>query len=282
MYDDYPAFDIPQRNIVQRFFAQKWSAIALEIVLTLVITVAAGGAFDFFGPFDAGEERAEPAASGAATIALEPVTRRGQAYAQSRNFAAAKAMYDLAIAVAPGEASFHNWRGFVNLQSGDYLAAQDDFRQTLELEGGDYEAHVSLCWAYGESGDFASAREHCQAALGLAQSLPQYAVALENRCWLGVEMGDFTSAAADCNAVLEALPDCQTSVCALANYNLGRIAWFLGRVERALSRFRLALAIGSQYPLMYLEIAKVYDTLGFEAAARMSYDVYRSLGTGGA
>ncbi len=280
MYDDYPANDIPQRNIVQRFFAQKWSAIALEIVLTIVIAIAAGSAFDFFDPFDDGGEQAKIAAPDAALIALEPVTRRGLAYAQSRDFAAARAMLDLAIAVAPAEASFHNWRGYVNMQAGQYLQAQDDFSQTLELLGSDYEAHVSLCWAYGESGDFTSAMGHCNAALELAQSLPQYAVALENRCWLRVESGDYDAAAADCHTVLDALPDCQNKVCGLAQYNLGRIAWAQGRGERALRHFNLAIEIGSEYPDMYLEIAKVYDTLGFEAAARMSYDVYHALVAG--
>ena len=51
MYDQYPAYDVPKNNIVQRFFAQRWSAILLEIVLTIVITVAAGQAFEFFDPF---------------------------------------------------------------------------------------------------------------------------------------------------------------------------------------------------------------------------------------
>lgn len=53
MYDKYPEYDVPQNNIVQRFFGQRWSAIVIEIVMTIVISVAAGHALDIFGPFDA-------------------------------------------------------------------------------------------------------------------------------------------------------------------------------------------------------------------------------------
>ena len=52
MYDKYPEFDVPQNNIIQRFFGQRWSAIVIEIVMTIVISVAAGHALDLFGPLD--------------------------------------------------------------------------------------------------------------------------------------------------------------------------------------------------------------------------------------
>ena len=52
MYDNYPKHDVPQQNLIQRFFAQRWSAIFIEIVMTIVITVAAGAAFDYFDPLD--------------------------------------------------------------------------------------------------------------------------------------------------------------------------------------------------------------------------------------
>ena len=56
MYDKYPEHDVPQQNIIQMFFAQRWSAIVIEIALTIVISVAAGRAFDFFGPINAQTE----------------------------------------------------------------------------------------------------------------------------------------------------------------------------------------------------------------------------------
>ena len=284
MYDQQPAFDIPQRNIVQRFFAQKWSAIVLEIILTIVISVAAGSAFDFFDPFDPANDDATPAAlsSEAYHVALRPLTERGMAHIQRREYARAEAMYDLAIAVAPSEASFYAWRGYARLHAADYLAAQADYRQALDLLGSDYEAHVALCWAYGESRQVEAAMSHCQAALGLAQSLPQYVIALENRCWLQVETDDFTSALADCQAVLAAMPGCQDKVCALAHYNIGRVELAQGRLQPALRHFEQAILIGSDYAEMYLDIAKVYDTLGTEASARQAYRLYRQLGAGGA
>ncbi len=285
MYDNYPVYDVPQRNIIQRFFSQRWSAILIEIALTIVITVVAGSAFDFFDPFDGESAKVPPVALESmrkpTSVALEPVTQRGIAYIQIREFAAAEAMYDLAIAVAPEEAVYYGWRGYVNLQAGDYRDAQRDFRQVLELEQADYDAHTSLCWAYGESGEFAAAMRHCHEAMNTAQSLPEYAIALENRCWLQVEMGDLDAAARDCLDVIEIFPDCRQEVCALAHYNLGRIMMTQGKETLALRQFNLAFHIGSAYPDMYLEIAHVYDTLGYEAAARASYDQYRSLVVGG-
>lgn len=286
MYDNYPAYDVPQKNLVQRFFAQRWSAILLEIALTIVITVAAGRAFDFFDPFDGEQAKVVPAAVemslAASDMALRPFTERGVAYIQERRFAAAEAMYDLAIAVAPEDAEYYGWRGYVNLQAGDYLAAQRDFSQVLAIEPADNDAHSALCWAYGESGEFDTAMRHCDEAINKAQSLPGYAVALENRCWVQVEMGDFGAAAKDCLAVLEIFPDCQQEVCALAHFNLGRIMLAEGKEALALRQFNLAFHIGSAYPNMYLEIAEVYATLGYEAAAAASYDRYRRLDVGGA
>ena len=290
MYDDYPAFDVPQRNIVQRFFAQRWSAILSEIVLTLVITVAAGQAFDFFDPFNGAdaEARSNETAdmSEAAAVALAPVTERGMAHARDREFAAAEALFDLAIAVAPGQADFHHWRGYINLHARDYEAARADFRQALDLADGDdaaYDAHVSLCWAYGESADFVAAMSHCRAALETASSPTQVAIALENRCWLRVEMGEYAAAASDCWQALEIYPgDCQLEVCALAHFNLGRVLLAQGLPAQALARYNQAYQIGSAYPDMYLEIARLYATLGYEAAASSSYRAYQSLIVGGA
>ena len=282
MYDKYPAYDVPQNNIVQRFFAQRWSAIVFEIALTIVITVAAGQAFDFFDPFDgkqasvAAAAVAEPIAK-PESVALEPFKQRGIEYVHSGRYAAAEAMYDFAVAVDPEDASNFGWRGYVNLQTGDYLDAQSDFRQVLERRPLDYDAHNSLCWAYGESKDFTSALNHCKQALIAATSLPQYAIALENRCWVQVEMGEYEAAEQECLAVLQIFPGCQHEVCALAHYNLGRIAMAQGKAQQALRRFNLAYRIGSTYADMYLEIAAVYDTLGFSVAAQASYQTYLEL-----
>lgn len=284
MYDNYPVYDVPKNNIVQRFFAQRWSAILLEIVLTIVITVAAGQAFDFFDPFSGESAEAALAAASAPeadaeamSVALEPVKRRGVEYVDERRYVAAEAMYNFAVALEPDDADNRRWRGYVNLQTADYLEAQADFRRLLELRPLDYDAHNALCWAYGESRDFTSALEHCKQALIAATSLPQYAIALENRCWLQVEMGEYEAAAQECLAVLRIYPGCQHEVCALAHYNLGRVMLAQGKTEPALRQFNLAFRIGSTYADMYLKIGDFYDRLGFEAAARASFAKFDEL-----
>ena len=70
MYDNYPEHDVPQQNIIQMFFAQRWSAILIEMALAIVISVAAGRAFDFFGPINAQTENPPQAA---ADILLNPI-----------------------------------------------------------------------------------------------------------------------------------------------------------------------------------------------------------------
>ena len=284
MYDQYPAYDVPKNNIIQRFFAQRWSAILLEVALTIVITVAAGQAFEFFDPFDGESAAAAPAAASAPEpdadamrVALEPVKQRGAEYVKERRYVAAEAMYDFAVALEPDNAGNHSWRGYVNLQTADYLEATADFRRALALRPLDFDAHNALCWAYGESGDFASALEHCGQALIAATSLPQYAIALENRCWVQVEMGEYEAAAQECLAVLQIYPGCQHEVCALAHYNLGRVMLAQGKREAALRQFNLAYRIGSTYADMYLKIGEVYDRLGFDAAAAASFAKYGEL-----
>ena len=185
-------------------------------------------------------------------------------------------MYDLAIAVEPDDVNNYVWRGYVNMQTGDYLGAQEDYRRVLETEPADFDGHNSLCWAYGESKQFASAMAHCELALQSAGSLPEYAIALENRCWLRVEMGEYEAAAQDCHAVLEIFAGCG-EVCALAHYNLGRVLVAQGQARESVPHFNLAYRIGSTYSDMYLEIAAVYDTLGYRSAALASYAKYREL-----
>jgi len=284
MYDQNPNHDVPQNNLIQRFFSQRWSAIALEIVMTIVITIAAGAAFDFFDPLD-GEDSAKAAAVEIEEVrAGEPldfIKQRGKDYLREGRFAAAEAMFAWAIAVAPEDGESYSWRGYVNLQAGDYIGAQTDYRVVLEQEPRDFNALSALCWAYGETRDFTRAITHCQLALQSAGNRTNYAIALENWCWLQVEMGDYEAAAKDCRFSLEYAPEYE-EVHALANYNMGRVYVAQGNIQRALPHFHEALRIGSSYPKMYLEIGAIYDTLGKRAAARSSYAKYQELLGGGA
>lgn len=286
MYDQYPVHDVPNSNFIQRFFAQRWSAIALEVIMTIVITIAAGAAFDFFDPL----ERAAAASADSAAITtsadeieesktrdpLAFIKERGADYVRERRFAAAEAMFDWAIALAPDDAESYSWRGYVKMQAGDFAAAQLDYRVVLALKPRDFIGHSALCWAYGETKEFAQARAHCQLALQAAGNRINYAMALENWCWLQVEMGDYAAAARYCRFSLEYAPE-YDEVQALANYNMGRVLVAQGRTPEALPHFQEALRIGSSYAKMYLEIGAIYDKLGFDAAAQETLANYRQI-----
>ena len=280
MYDQYPNHDVPSKGVIQRFFSQRWSAIALEIVMTVVITIAAGAAFDFFDPLD-GE--AAPATATVVEVEelgaggpLEFIMQRGTDYVRERRFAAAEAIFDWAIALAPEEAAGYSWRGYVKMQAGKYFEAQADYRKLLELRPANFDGHNALCWAYGETGDFSEAREHCQQALRRAGNRANYARAIENWCWLQVEMGEYEGASQYCRFALEYAPE-YPEAHALAHFNMGRVYMAQGKAHKALPHFHEALRVGSAYPKMYLEIGAIYDTLGKHAAARSSYAKYREL-----
>lgn len=279
MYDQYPNHDVPRNSLIQRFFSQRWSAIALEIVMTIVITIAAGAAFDFFDPLDGEGETSAAVVEVEDSRAVEPlefIQQRGKDYVRERRFAAAEAMFAWAIAVTPDAAESYSWRGYVKMQSGDYPGAQADYRQLLKLRPADFAGHNALCWAYGETKDFAEASEHCQQALRGAGNRANYASAIENWCWLLVEMGEYEQAAQYCRFALEYAPE-YPEAHALAHFNMGRVYVAQGKAHKALPHFHEALRIGSSYPRMYLEISAIYDTLGFRVAARSSFAKYREL-----
>ena len=279
MYDNYPQHHIPQNNIVQRFFAQPAGAIVLEMVMTIVITVAAGSAFDLFDPFYyAAAAPAEPVVQAAgADEPLLPLWDASWMYLSQRRFVAAEAVADVAAASDPTEPLNYALLGTINLRSSDYSEAQSDFATLLSIAPGSFDGHNSLCWAQGELGEFTSALQHCEAALQAAETTAQRASAYENRCWLQVEMGVFVAAASDCLAVLALLPTCHNEICALAHYNLGRIALARGEPQAALQHFNLAAHIGSAYAPMYLEISRVYANMGYDGAAERSLARYQQL-----
>lgn len=153
MYDKYPEFDVPRSNLIQRFFGQHWSAILIEIVMTIVISVAAGHAFDLFGPFD--------------SESVATSTGRMEASTESEAFANSPDSLD-----------------------GEY-----------QLPG------------------------------------------------------------------LKAYDECALGECALAHLSLGRGMLAQGRLDSMLAHLDRALAIGSADSAIYLEIAKIYDTLGLPRSA---------------
>lgn len=111
MYDSYPQHDVPQNNVIQRFFAQRWSAIVIEILMTIVITVAAGRAFDIFDPFDRSEDSASSShveiilpsevLRPGVGIALRELERKAIDYLASGQYAEAAAVIDLLTFAKP-------------------------------------------------------------------------------------------------------------------------------------------------------------------------------------
>ena len=286
MYDKYPEYDVPQSNIVQLFFAQHWSAVLIEMVLAIVITVAAGQFFDIFEPLDpaaqppAAAVDARPAADEAASGApsLDAIKARGLAHLQGGQYAEAEGLYDLALRIRPQDADSYAGRGYARLRAGDYIGAYYDYRVLAELQPDSFEAHNALCWVQGELRQFELARGHCQRALELSPSPPAAALAYENRCWLFVEMADYEAAYRDCMQVFAVQPHCgQPEVCALAHFNVGRIMLAMDAADEAVGHFGRARQLGSSYADMYFEMAQSYAILGYHAAARASYEEYAKL-----
>ena len=114
MYDKYPEHDVPQQNIVQMFFSQRWSAILIEMALVIVISTAAGRAFDFFDPVDVKTETEQIAIDG---ISLESIEAYGLDYIRQGKYVEAKAVYDLIMMAAPKQTRHYAWRSYANSQA---------------------------------------------------------------------------------------------------------------------------------------------------------------------
>ena len=103
MYDKYPEHDVPQQNIVQMFFSQRWSAILIEMALVIVVSTAAGRAFDFFDPIDVKTET-PPEQTAIDGIPIESIKAYGLDYIRQGKYVEAKAVYDLMMMTAPQHA----------------------------------------------------------------------------------------------------------------------------------------------------------------------------------
>lgn len=286
MYDKYPEYDIPEQNIIQKFFTQRWSAIIVEIAMTLVITVAAGRALDPFGTATESpvQEQAivepvviqnpAPTTNG---IPVDVIKEYGINYIRTQQYPEAVGVYNLAVVADPNDVSNYAWRGYANINAGDYIDAQADYNTVVEADPNSFDGHNSLCWAYGELAQFDKSLDHCNQALELASSPIDYVLAYENRCWVNVEMGNYDNAYQDCMEIFEIQPNCTYESCALAHYNLGRVLLAQGQDDSAIDHFNYAYLYGSQYETMYFDIAQVYDEFGYHEATRASYEKYIEL-----
>ncbi len=289
MYDKYPEHDVPQNNIVQRFFGQRWSAIVIEILMTIVITVAAGRAFDFFGPLEPSADTAAiellaelppEVAEPGERISIGAVRHMARSYHNDEDYVEARTLHDLLIAAEPDNVTNYLDRAKTASAMRDYQLAYRDTYMALRLEPDVRQGYRNnnLCYFAGELGEYELALAHCTAVLGGDADPAAQLVALENRCWVLVEMGDFESGLTECNAVLYANPGCDLVSCVLAHYNLGRIKMAQGELADAMSHFDIASSRGPsfeyQYANMYLELARVYDRLGRSGKALENYQQY--------
>lgn len=133
MYDQYPEHDVPQQNLVQMFFAQRWSAIIIEIALAIVISVAAGRAFDFFGPLDAPAED-RPRERAAVGISLDILKADGMKRIRLGQYA--DLYFDIAM--------IYDILGYP-------VAVTANYEEYLELAGGNanpvVQSKLSVFWA---------------------------------------------------------------------------------------------------------------------------------------
>ena len=288
MYDKYPEYDVPEQNIIQKFFTQHWSAIIIEIAMTLVITVAAGRALDPFGTeVESPVEQQTPIVSvinqsavpvNHDGISVDVIKQYGIDYIRNQQYPEAAGIYDLAVVADPNDVSNYAWRGYANINAGDYMDAQEDYNTVVATDPTSFDGHNSLCWAYGELGQFDKSLDHCNQAIELAVSPIDHVISYENRCWVYVEMGNYEEAYSDCMEVFQIQKtNCSYESCALAYYNLGRILLAQNEDVLAISQFNRAYHYGSQYDVMYFDIAQVYDEYGYHDAALASYERYIQL-----
>ena len=176
MYDKYPEHDVPQNNIAQRFFGQRWSAIVIEILLTIVITVAAGRAFDFFGPLEPSADTAAielaaelppEIAEPGERISIDAVRHMARSYHNDEDYVEARTLHDLLIALEPDNEFLFLDRAKVASAMGDYSLAYRDTYTALRLEPEARPWYMNnlLCYYAGELGEYELALAHCTAVL---------------------------------------------------------------------------------------------------------------------
>ena len=198
--------------------------------------VGSAGASDGEGkPLDLADRAAEPTDA-------EGFSRRGAAYASTRQFDAAISAFDRAIALAPGQAKYLHQRAAARLGNGQPLLAAQDLDKALAIEPSDTEARQMRAALRLRANDPSGAAEDIRvldrdlpptsgnrlqlAAMADAAGLFDIALAnddewlkahpedaqrpsaLNGRCWVRAQLGrDLKAALDDCNAALHARPN---------------------------------------------------------------------------
>jgi len=177
-------------------------------------------------------------AAGAAVVLASCVER---SYWQARHWRSSRALYEHALAAAPGSAVMHNNLAIELAGQGETAAAIDHYRRALALNPDFPNAHNNLANALQRVGKLDEAITHYRRALEIE---PAYASAHNN---LGLALrtqGKLDEAIAHLTRAVEITPQY-----ADAHDNLGLALLATGRLPEAIAHFRAAVAAAPGDPL---------------------------------
>jgi predicted O-linked N-acetylglucosamine transferase (SPINDLY family) len=171
----------------------------------------------------------------------------GRLELQRGNFETARTLVQMAIAVDPSAASFHNclgdaWRG-VN----DYGRALSAYREAVRLQPDYAVAHQSIGQLLGEQSDFAGAESAFGEAL---RHRPEFPEALNNLAVVLRKMRRWDEAALALQKAVQLRPDFFE-----AHFNLGNLLNDARNTTAAIDAYRRAVALRPREPDVLLALA---------------------------
>lgn len=96
----------------------------------------------------------------------------GRKAIESRDWAAAIAALEKAVAAYPDSADAHNWLGFAHRKRGNYQAAFEAYGRALKLDPRHRAAHEYIGEAYLATGQLAKAEAHLSELARLCNPIP--------------------------------------------------------------------------------------------------------------
>jgi len=187
-----------------------------------------------------------------------------------RDFRAARAWGEAALRLRP-----KRWTTYPQLIDaytglGDYKAARRTLGRLLKLHSGPQVRAVAAA-VYRDRGRREDAAAALSDAAAAARSPAERAAWLERAGQLSWERGDLEDALRRFRAAVRIDPDQRA-----AQAGQGRTLAALGRTTEALNEYRVALD-KQPCPQYALELGELYESLGLTQAARVEYDLVRSL-----
>lgn len=140
-----------------------------------------------------------------------------------------------ALQVAPGYAPAEEALGAEWLARGQFLRAEQRFREVLANDPADFLAHYDLGFILYHQGRLTDSRRHFQAALAAS---PHSAQVLNSLGLVDLGLHDWQQSESELHAAIRLRPDF-----ALAHYNLGRLFAAEGHKQNAALEFKTALRL---------------------------------------